>query len=116
MNWLERKLGAAGVLVVAALLVVILIVGAYYGVRRYFTKDLTTQVRVGQNQTSAAIESGHQAVNAIGDRQTSEVRGAQTVKESQDEINRASDPGSVTDAGLNGLHRVRGTPSSSPRK
>jgi hypothetical protein len=93
---------------IVLILVILLAVGGYFGVKHYFTKDLTAQVKVGKAQTGAAIESGHQAVETIGKRSEAEANGAQTVKESQDEINKAADPGGVTDAGLAGLHRVRG--------
>lgn len=72
-----------------------------------YDQTAKTQLKVSKNQTDAAIKSGVEAVNTVGNRQEAELAGAQNVQEAQDEINNASDPGAVTDAGLAGLHRVR---------
>jgi hypothetical protein len=106
-EWLIKKLGKAGALLLIVAFVLALFVGGYYSVKHYFTAGLDTQVKVGKAQTGAAIESGHQAVETIGNRQAAEANGAATVQEAQHEIDNATDPGGVTDAGISGLHRVR---------
>jgi uncharacterized protein (UPF0333 family) len=108
MEYLTRKLGKAGAWLLIAVVVLALLIALYAAVGRYFTGDLKTEVKVGAAQTGAAIESGKQAVNTIGNRQEAEQAGAANVEESTHEIDNATDPGSVTAAGLNGLHRVRG--------
>ena len=115
-EWLVRKVGKGAAWLILVLLVVLLIVGGYMGVKRFFTKDLTTQVKVSRAQTGAAIESGKQAVETVGARSEAEASGAAGVLETKNEIDHATDPGGVTSAGLNGLHRVRGKASPSPRK
>jgi hypothetical protein len=112
-EWLVKKLGKGGLRFLLFVLVVALIVGGYYSVKNYFQGPLKTEVKVSKNLTNAMSVSGHEAVDTVGNRQDAEQQGAATVQESQHEIDNATDPGSVTDAGLNGLHRVRG--QASPR-
>lgn len=108
MEFLIKKLGRAGAWLLVAIVALAVLVGLYKAVDHYFTGDLKTEVNVGRSQTAAAVESGRQAVNTIGNRQQAELNGAATVEETHHEIDNATDPGGVTDAGLNGLHRVRG--------
>lgn len=111
-TWLAAKVGkvAAGLIIIAVVLLVL--IGIYKAVQHYFVGDLATQVNLEKAQTGAAIESGHVAVDTVGNRQAAEQNGAAVVRETQHEIDNAADPGSITDAGLNGLHRVRRQASS----
>jgi hypothetical protein len=73
-----------------------------------------TEAKISKGQTGAAIESGKEAVNIIGNRQATEQEGATNVQEARDAIDNATDASGVTGAGLDGLHSVRGreTPRS----
>jgi hypothetical protein len=115
-EFLVKRFGRlwAHVIVIAAILLILFL--GYQAVKHFFTAGLETQAEVSKAQTGAAIESGHNAVETVGNRQAAEEHGAATVQESQHEINNATDPGGITDAGLNGLHRVRGQAGSRPRR
>lgn len=106
-TWVAKKLGKGVAWLIIILLVLGLGVGIYKGIQNYFVGGLATQAKIGEATTGAAIESGHQAVNDVANRQATEANGAATVEDIQHEINNASDPGAVTAAGLDGLHRVR---------
>lgn len=88
----------------------------YRAVQNYFVGDLETKLDVSNAQTRAAIESGKQAVEIQANRQAAEQAGAAIVVETQHEIDKATDPGGVTDAGLNGLHRIRESSGPRPRR
>jgi hypothetical protein len=68
--WLIAKAGPkvaqAIVYLVAALVVIGLLVGLYFGVKNYFTADLTQRVKTITAQASASQESGHDAVQTVG--------------------------------------------------
>jgi hypothetical protein len=107
-GWLVKKVGAAFARLIMIALILAVLVGGYYSVKNFFQGPLKTEVKIGQGLTNAMGESGHEAVDTVGNRQEAEQNGAVTVQETQHEIDNATDPGSVTDAGINGLHRVRG--------
>jgi hypothetical protein len=111
--WLVKKVGEAWALLIAIAVVIAVLVGGYEAVKNYFQGPLKSQLKVDQGLTNAMGQSGQHAVNTVGNRQEAELNGAATVEEAQHEIDNASDPGSVTDAGINGLHRVRGQTRSS---
>lgn len=67
-----------------------------------------TEARLSRNQTDAAVNSGRDAVETVGERAASEAAGERVVKETEDEIQRAEDAGAVTDAGRDGLCRLAG--------
>lgn len=71
-------------------------------------QGLKTEIRLGKNQTGAAVESGKDAVGTLGNRQAAEDAAAANVQEARDAIDNATDVGGVTGAGLDGLHRIRG--------
>ncbi len=104
---IERFGPRAAKLIFWGVITLVVVVGGYLMVRYYFTAGLETQVKIGKGQTGAAITSGKEAVDTVGNRQAAEAAGATNVQEAQHAINNASDPGAVTDAGLAGLHRVR---------
>jgi hypothetical protein len=108
MDYIVKKLGKVGAMVLAVVLVIALLVGAYEAVKHYFQGGLKTEVKVGGALTNAMGVSGHEAVDTVGNRQAAEQNGAATVEETQHAIDNATDPGGVTDAGINGLHRIRG--------
>lgn len=114
--WLAGKVGKVVAWLIIVVVLLLVLGGIYKAVQRYFVGDLATQVNVQKAQTGAAIESGHVAVDMVGNRQVAEQNGAATVQETQREINNATDPGGITDAGLNGLHRVRARPSGNQRR
>lgn len=91
-----------------AVIVVCVVVAIYLGVKNYFTGGLKTEVKITRGQADAAIKSGEQGVNTVANRQAEEQAGADNVQELQHAIDNGSDPAAVTDAGLAGLHRVRG--------
>lgn len=107
-RWLVKKVGKLWALLIVIALVLAALVGGYESIKNYFTAGLKTEVKVSRGRTGAAIESGNQAVNTVGNRQSAEENGAAVVEEAQHAIDNATDPAGVTDAGLNGLHSVRG--------
>ncbi len=117
--WLAAKFGPKIAMLIvdilAGLLAVALLVGLYMGVKHYFVGGLETEVKVGHEQTGAAIKSGQAAVETIGNRQAAEAAGASNVQEAQHEVDNSTDPGAGTDAGIAGLHRVRSRPTGGSR-
>ncbi len=91
-----------------AVIVVCIVIAIYMGLKNYFTGGLKTEVKITRGQADAAIKSGEQGVNTVANRQAEEQAGADNVQELQHAIDNGADPGAVTDAGLAGLHRVRG--------
>lgn len=67
-----------------------------------------TRENVATGQTKAAVESGRDAVETIGNRQAADDLGRDTVRETKDEIRNASDVPGVSGAGRNGLCRLAG--------
>lgn len=108
MEFLAKRLGKWGARLLVLVVLALIAIGIFFAVKNYFVGDLETEVKVSKAQTGAAIDSGHAAVEALGERSKAEARGAQTVEEAQDEIDAATDPSGVTDAGRDGLHSVRG--------
>jgi predicted PurR-regulated permease PerM len=115
-RWLAKKLGKGFAWLIIVLVILGVLFGIYKSVENYFTAGLETQIKLGKGQTGAAIESGHQAVNDVANRQDAEANGVATVQGVQHEINNATDPGAVTAAGLDGLHRVRRQESDRRRR
>jgi uncharacterized protein (UPF0333 family) len=114
--WLIAKVGRVVAWLIILVVLLLVLGGIYQAVKHYFVGDLAAQVETEKAQTGAAIESGHVAVDTVGNRQAAEQNGAVAVRETQSEINNATDPGGITNAGLNGLHRVRTRPSGNQRR
>jgi hypothetical protein len=111
-NWLVKKFGLLLAWVLILVVVLTVVFGGYMAVKRFFTHGVSTEAKLGKNQTNAAITSGHDAVETIGNRQAADAEGQRTVQETKDAINRANDAGSVTDAGRSGLCRLASHRSS----
>lgn len=103
LRWIRNNILPSMVIAVIALLGIIVAWNLWQS-----SLTVKTRAKLQQEQTGAAIESGSDAVNTIGNRQTEDAAGASTVLETQREINNATDAGGVTDAGLGGLCNLRG--------
>lgn len=67
-----------------------------------------TEVKLATGQHGAAIATGHDAVETLGNRMAADAAGQVTVEETQDAIDNATDAGGVTAAGRSGLCRLSG--------
>jgi hypothetical protein len=72
-------------------------------------RTAATRAKLESKQSGAAIESGRDAVQTVGNRSTAEANGAAQVQETKDAINNATDVPGITDAGRNGLCKTRRT-------
>lgn len=105
-GWLVKKVGLAFAWLIMVAVVLGVLFAVYQMVKHFFTSGVKTEVNLGKNQTNAAINSGHDAVETIGNRQASDEAGRQTVEETKDDIKNQTDAGGVTDAGRRGLCRL----------
>lgn len=105
-GWLVKKLGIVVAWLVIVLFVLAVLFGGYSMVKHFFTSGIKTEAKLGKNQTNAAISSGHDAVDTVGNRQAADAAGQQIVQETRNDINKQTDAGGVTDAGRNGLCRL----------
>jgi hypothetical protein len=71
-------------------------------------RSAKTQANLSKNQAGAAIESGHDAVETLGNASAREAESQQAVEETRREIDNASDVPGVVDAGRAGLCRQPG--------
>jgi hypothetical protein len=105
-GWLVKKVGVA----VAWLIIIAVVLGVlfagYQTVKHFFTSGVKAEAKLGKNQTNAAINSGHDAVETIGNRQAADEADRQAVEETKDDIKNQTDAGGVTDAGRRGLCRL----------
>lgn len=72
-------------------------------------RTAATRAKLEAKQSGAAIESGKDAVQTVGNRAAAEANGAAQVQETRDAINNATDVPGITDAGRNGLCKTRRT-------
>lgn len=105
-DWLVKKVGQLFAWLIIVLVVLAVVVGGYMAVKRFFTHGVKTEAKLGKNQTKAAIDSGHDAVETLGNRQAEDAAGQKTVQETKDDISKQTDAGGVTDAGNRGLCRL----------
>lgn len=105
-DWLAKKVGTLVAWLIIIAVVLLLLFAGYQAVKHFFTSGVKTEAKLGKNQTNAAIESGHDAVETVGNRQAADAEGQKTVQETKDAINNATDAGGVTDAGRSGLCRL----------
>lgn len=63
---LAKRVGDLVAKLILAGIAILLVVGLYFAVKTYFTAGLETQVKVGAGQLGAQGESGHDAVQALG--------------------------------------------------
>jgi hypothetical protein len=116
MEWLALKLGPRVARVALWVIVVLLVIALLAIGKCVYDQRSRAALNASKNQTGAAFESGKAAINTIGNRSATEAEGATNVQEAQHAIDNATDPGVATDAGLAGLHRVRGKPTPGPRR
>lgn len=67
-----------------------------------------TEARLERGLGDAKIESGHDAVETIGNRQAADAAGQEIVRETKDDVAKQVDAGGATDAGRRGLCRLTG--------
>lgn len=108
MSWLIGKLGpqAARILTGAAAIVLIVLLLALG--KCVYDQKAKTEVRLAKGQSEAAIQSGHDAVEVLGNRLTADAETQTVVKDTEHEIQQATDPGAVTAAGRSGLCQLPG--------
>ncbi|WP_066526734.1 hypothetical protein [Erythrobacter sp. CCH5-A1] len=101
MQWITglSKLGKA----IAALIVLALAIWAFFFVRGLFVGDLATKAKLGTEQAGAALESGKDAVNTVGDAQRRDEATDKKVEGTQNDVNRATDGAGADRAGRDGL-------------
>jgi hypothetical protein len=105
-GWLVKKVGLAFAWLIMIAIVLGVIFAGYEIVKHFFTSGVKTEAKLGKNQTNAAINSGHDAVETIGNRQAEDEAGRQSVEETKNDIKNQTDAGGVTDAGRRGLCRL----------
>lgn len=101
MTWLKSLSWTWKLAILAITL--ILVVVAYNFVDDLFSKEAETRAELSENQSEAAIESGRDAVNTVGDQQTVEIIRERTIREIQNEVNSSNDVGTAHSVGSNGL-------------
>lgn len=101
MQWIKglSKLGKA----IVALAVLALAIWAFFFVRGLFVGDLATKAKLGTEQAGAALESGKDAVNTVGDAQRRDEATDKKVEGTQNDVNRATDGAGADRAGRDGL-------------
>lgn len=114
--WLVSLLAKPTMRLVAAVALVLLLLWGGYNL---LTGSLKTQVKLGKNQTDAAIKSGTDAVNVVGSQAASEAASEDLTRRNTDEIRKADGAAvpvaaGVNDAGLRALCR-RAAYSGSPQ-
>jgi type VI protein secretion system component VasK len=100
----ERNL----VRILVALVFVLLIAGFVTLRSCQAERTAKTETRLSKGQADAAVKSGSDAVETVGNRMAADRRGDQTVQETKDAINNASDAVGVDAAGRAGLCRLAG--------
>jgi hypothetical protein len=99
------KLSAQAIALIALVVLVALVVFAGPAACNKI-RSLGAQNRLTQSQLNASGQSGHDAVETVGNRQAADEAGRRTVEETKDEISKQTDAGGVTDAGRRGLCRL----------
>lgn len=88
---------------IAALIVLALAVWAFFFVRSLFVRDLPTKAKLGTEQAGAAMESGGDAVNTVGDAQRRDHATDDKVEGTRNEVDNATDGAGADRAGRDGL-------------
>lgn len=101
LGWLRANIIPA--LIMAALLITL---GLFGWEQWQALRGVKTEVKVQAGQTGAAIASGHDAVQTIGNTQARETKIQQTVKDGTDEIDKAP-AGDSNDASDRAACRMR---------
>lgn len=99
--WLKglSRLGQA----IVALIALGLAIWAFFFVRGLFVGDLETKARLGTEQAGAAMESGKDAVNTVGEAQRRDEATDRKVEGTQNEVDNATDGVGADRAGRDGL-------------
>lgn len=84
-------------------IVLLLAVWAFFFVRGLFVGGKDVEARLGSTQTDAALRSGQDAVNTVGDASKRETETDAATKGTQDEVNKATDGAGVDRVARNGL-------------
>lgn len=88
---------------------VALAVATLFGVTQcQSARTAKTTADLAKGQAGAAVQSGGDAVETLGNRMAADVAGQDTVKETEDAIANATDAAGVSDAGRSGLCGLRG--------
>lgn len=103
MKFLVDRFGPLVAYLIIGLVAFALLFAGYQAVKHFFSSGAKTEARLGKNQTGAAIETGRDAVETIGNRQAADGEGRRTVQETKDEINKQTTATGVTGAGRRGL-------------
>lgn len=89
-----------------ALVFVALILGFFTLRSCQNARNAKTETRLSKGQADAAVKSGTDAVETVGNRMAADRAGDQAVEETKDAINNASDAAGVDAAGRAGLCRL----------
>jgi hypothetical protein len=108
MSWLIARFGPGAAKAVLWTALLVLVIALLAVGKCAYDQKAATELKISRNQGDAAIKSGRDAVDTVGNRQAEELRGSQNVQETRDEINNATDVPGVTDAGRAGLCRQAG--------
>jgi len=73
-----------------------------------YDRAAKTEIKLSKGQAGAAVQSGSDAVETLGNRMQADAAGDKVVTETKDEIHNANDSASATAAGRRGLCRLAG--------
>lgn len=88
---------------ITAVLVVIAAIWAFMFIRDLFVGSKGVEAKLGTNQAGAAIESGTDAVETVGNQQGNEAQIEDDVGDIQDAVDEANDSAGADAAGRDGL-------------
>lgn len=110
MEWLALKLGTTGARIAAALGLALLVLGLLGTAKCALDRagQAETEAKLNKNQAGAAVESGKDAVETVGSRNTEDAAGNKTAEETKDAIAKSTDAAGVTGAGRDGLCGLAG--------
>lgn len=97
-----KSLTTLGRLIVVGAVAIVLIV-AFFSVRAWFIGDSKIEARVATEQAGAAIESGQDAVETVGQNQDKAHETEGKVEGVQNNVNAANDTDTADRAGRDGL-------------
>lgn len=89
--------------IIAVVAAIVAAIALYLTVRAWFVGDIEVERDLAENQGGAAIESGQDAVNTIGENSAEERETQDAVEEVQNDVDQASDAAGADAAGRNGL-------------
>ena len=101
MGWF-KGLSIAWKFIVTGLIIISLVL-AFNFVDDAFSKKAETEAELSQNQGDAAIESGQDAVNTVGEQGSRESDRTETLKEIQNEVDESETEHDAHTSGSDGL-------------